>query len=282
MVRVHHEPIEDATHAVRAVRLRAPLHRRGEPGLRGWRGRAGGALGRGDLRRAFPAPRAPLEEGGCVRRGLQGSQGRRPHRPHRLRHRPLRGPDEDAGARRARGLPRPGVRGQGQDLPAGEPHAAHPEVHRRRPGQGPAGQAGHHELGEDEEARQGAAAQDGGGAVADRRRAQGAPGPRLLRAGPVLRPVRGGLRVRGDAGPGQGHRGRAGGHAEAACPWTGWSAATWATARRRWPCAPPSRPRWTASRWRCWCPPRCWRSSTTSPSRSASRTTPSPWRSSPA
>ena len=31
-------------------------------------------------------------------------------------------------------------------------------------------------------------------------------------------------------------------------PWTGCSAATWATARPRWRCGPPSRPRWTASR----------------------------------
>ena len=32
------------------------------------------------------------------------------------------------------------------------------------------------------------------------------------------------------------------------------SAATWASARPRWPCAPPSRPSRTASRWRCSCP----------------------------
>ena len=32
-------------------------------------------------------------------------------------------------------------------------------------------------------------------------------------------------------------------------------------------CAPPSRRCRTASRWRCWCPPRCWPSSTTRPSR---------------
>ena len=41
------------------------------------------------------------------------------------------------------------------------------------------------------------------------------PGFAVHRAGPVLPPVRGGLRVRRDAGPGQGHRGRAGRHAEA-------------------------------------------------------------------
>ena len=44
---------------------------------------------------------------------LPRPQGRRPHRPHRLRHRPLRGPDQDAGAGRARRLPGPRVRGAG-------------------------------------------------------------------------------------------------------------------------------------------------------------------------
>ena len=52
--------------------------------------------------------------------------------------------------------------------------------------------------------------------------------------------------------------------------WTAWSAATSATARPRSPCAPPSRPCRTASRWRCWSRPPCWRSSTSTPSASAS------------
>ena len=41
------------------------------------------------------------------------------------------------------------------------------------------------------------------------------PGHAFSRARPLLPPVRGGLRVRGDAGPGQGHRRRARRHAEA-------------------------------------------------------------------
>ena len=48
--------------------------------------------------------------------------------------------------------------------------------------------------------------------------------------------------------------------------WTGWSAATSATARPRSPCAPPSRRSWTASRWRCWSRPPCLPSSTWRPS----------------
>ncbi len=49
---------------------------------------------------------------------------------------------------------------------------------------------------------------------------------------------------------------------EAPSPWTACSAATWATARPKSPCAPPSRRCKTAGRWRCWPPPRCWPSST--------------------
>ncbi len=56
-------------------------------------------------------------------------------------------------------------------------------------------------------------------------------------------------------------------------PWTGWSAATSATARPRWPCAPPWWRCWGRSRWRCWCPPPSWRPSTSAPSASASRAT---------
>jgi hypothetical protein len=59
-------------------------------------------------------------------------------------------------------------------------------------------------------------------------------------------------------------------------PWTASSAAMWATARPKWPSGPRSRPPWTAFRWRSWCPPRCWRSSTTTPSRNA--WPPIPWR----
>ena len=54
--------------------------------------------------------------------------------------------------------------------------------------------------------------------------------------------------------------------------WTGWSAATWASARPRWRCARPSSPSPTASRSPCWCRPRCWPSSTSRPSATASPT----------
>jgi transcription-repair coupling factor (superfamily II helicase) len=50
--------------------------------------------------------------------------------------------------------------------------------------------------------------------------------------------------------------------------WTASSAATSASARRRSPSAPPSRPSWAASRSPSSCPRRCWRSSTTTPSAS--------------
>ena len=55
--------------------------------------------------------------------------------------------------------------------------------------------------------------------------------------------------------------------------WTAWCAATSASARPRSPSGPRSRRCRTASRWRCWCPPRCWPSSTSRPSASASPAT---------
>ena len=49
--------------------------------------------------------------------------------------------------------------------------------------------------------------------------------------------------------------------------WTAWCAATSASARPRWRCARPSSPPWPACRWPSWCRPRCWRASTSRPSR---------------
>ena len=92
------------------------------------------------------------------------------------------------------------------------------------------------------------------------------PGHAFSRAGPLLPPVRGGLRVRGDAGPGRRPSTTCSPTCRSPSRWTGWSAATWATARPRWRCAPPSRRCSTASRWRCWCRPRCSPSSTSTPS----------------
>jgi|GEM_PF-3847778 len=54
-------------------------------------------------------------------------------------------------------------------------------------------------------------------------------------------------------------------------PWTDWSAATWATARPRSPCAPRCARCWATNRWPCSRPPRCWSSNTIAPCASASR-----------
>jgi transcription-repair coupling factor (superfamily II helicase) len=54
--------------------------------------------------------------------------------------------------------------------------------------------------------------------------------------------------------------------------WTAWSAATSASARPKWPCAPRSSPCTAASRWRFWCRPPCSPSSTTTASATASPT----------
>ena len=70
------------------------------------------------------------------------------------------------------------------------------------------------------------------------------------------------LPLRGHARPAQGHRGREARHGAARARWTACSWATWATARPRSRCAPRSRRCRAASRWRCWCPPPFWPSST--------------------
>ena len=66
-------------------------------------------------------------------------------------------------------------------------------------------------------------------------------------------------------------RGREGRHGEPAADGPADLRATSATARPKSPCAPRSRPSPTASRWPCWCRRRFSPSSTTAPSRSASR-----------
>ena len=74
------------------------------------------------------------------------------------------------------------------------------------------------------------------------------------------------LPLRGHARPAQGHRGGQARHGAAAARWTACWWATSATARPRSRSAPPSRRCRAASRSRCWCRPRFWRSSTAAPS----------------
>ena len=95
---------------------------------------------------------------------------------------------------------------------------------------------------------------------------------------PLAEGVRGGVPLRRDARPAPGHPGREAGHGGDPSPWTGSSAATWATARPRSPCAPPSRRSWTESRWRCWCPPPCLPCSTIKPSAPALPASRCGWR----
>ncbi len=62
------------------------------------------------------------------------------------------------------------------------------------------------------------------------------------------------------------------------CRWTASSAATWASAKPKSRCVPPSRRCRTASRWPCSCPPRCLSSSITRRSANDSRVSRSMWR----
>ena len=98
----------------------------------------------------------------------------------------------------------------------------------------------------------------------------GRRGPRLRARHAVAARARGGLPLHRDPRPAPGHRRGQGRHGAAAARWTGWSAATSASARPRWRCGPSSRPSRTASRPPSSCRPRCSPASTPRPSSTAS------------
>ena len=203
--------------------------------------------------------------------GLPRPQDGRPRRARGARHRPLPGARDARGRRRYARVHGARLPGRRQAQGPGRGLRPDPEVHergRRAPAARPARQR---PVGEDQDARQKAMRDMADELLQALRRAQGPARPRLLRRQPLAAGVRGCLRVRRDAGPGRGHRrGRR---------------ATW-SARADGP--PAVRRRGlrqdrggharrlqggaaTASRWRCWRPPRCSRSSTARPSASASR-----------
>ena len=149
-------------------------------------------------------------------------------------------------------LPAARVPGRRQALRPVRPDRPAAPLHRRRaPDPQPAG-------------RQRVAAGQGPGAgrgARDRPGAGGAlpeagqrPRPRLRARHAVAARDGGGVPLHRDPRPAQGHRRRQGRHGGASRRWTGWCAATSASARPRWPCGPSSRRSRTASRWPCWCP----------------------------
>ncbi len=103
------------------------------------------------------------------------------------------------------------------------------------------------------------------------RRAAGDQGARVRAGHPVAARAGGRVPVRGDARPAVDRRRGQAATWSRSCRWTGWSAATSATARPRSRCGRRSRPCRTASRSPCSCPPRCWCSSTSRRSRSGCR-----------
>ena len=90
---------------------------------------------------------------------------------------------------------------------------------------------------------------------------------------PVAARAGGRVPVPGDARPARGHRRREGRHGGRAPDGPARLRRRRASARPRWRSGPRSRPCRTASRWPCSCPPRCWPSSTTRPSPTASPAT---------
>ena len=189
---------------------------------------------------------------------------RRPGRARRPRHRPLRRHDAARVRRRRQGVPAARLRRRGQDLPARRPDRPHHAATRVARGRPSASWA----------APTGSAPSDGcaGRWPSWRRTCSRSTPPASRRPASASRPTPSGsaswrrrsrtARRRTSCAPSR--RSRA--TCSAAGRWTGWCAATSATARPRSRCAPPSRRCRTASRWRCWCPPRCWRSSTWAPS----------------
>ena len=189
-----------------------------------------------------------------------GADARRSRRACRPRHRPIRRPDDDRGGGRAARLPRNPLCRRRQTLSAGREYGAFVALR----------------LG----GRRGRARQTRRRRLAE---AQGADAKRILEmaAGSCESPPRGRpTRRRSSSRPSRSIRHSARGfpydetedQAARSRPcstispregrWTGSSAATSASARRKWRCAPPSSPRSTASRWRSSCRRPCWRAST--------------------
>ena len=113
-------------------------------------------------------------------------------------------------------------------------------------------------LDQAQEPREEGGPRDRGRADQALRRAAGDEGPRVRAGQPVAARARGRVPVPRDPRPADDGRRGQGATWSGPCRWTGWSAATSATARPRSRCGRRSRRCRTASRWRSWCRPRCW------------------------
>ena len=219
---------------------------------------AGTARARG---RRDQAKRSSIEG---MLRDLSELDDRRSGRARDARHRPLPRPAEPRPRRGRHRVPAARVRRRRQALRAGRA-APHDRALLRRPaGAGAAPQARRRRVGQGEAQGRAPGARHRGRAARALCAARGAPGPQVRGQAARSRRVRGGLRLRGNAGPGGGDRGGGVRHARTASRWTAWSAATSASARPRSRCARPSSRSPTASRSRCSRRRRCSPSSTSS------------------
>ena len=224
-----------------------------------------------------PAAAAPTARARPRRRDaerlLRRPQGRRLRRAPPARRGPLRRHGQAGHRRRRARLPAARVPGRRQALRPVRPDRRRPPLHRRREPQ-PAPRWAATTGSEDQ--GQGA----GRGAPRSPRSWSSSTRSGCNSRGHAFAPDTPWQRELEDAFPyeetpdqAQGHRRREGRHGGRAARWTAWSAATSASARPRWPSGPRSRRCRTASRWRCSCPPRCWPSSTSRPSATASPAT---------
>ncbi len=138
--------------------------------------------------------------------GSPRSQGQRPHRSCRSRHRALRrsAPDLGRAGRHRSGVHRASLPRRRQVVRPGRAPGPHPEIHRRR--QSSARPPRRNVLGKGEDEGQEGHARHGRGAAEALRRSSRRPRSRLRRRHALAGGVRRSVRVRTDAGPGDGHR----------------------------------------------------------------------------
>ena len=206
-------------------------------------------------------------------RVLRRPQGRRLRRAPPARRRPLRRHGQAGHRRRRARLPAARVPGRRQALRAVRPDRRRPPLHRRRLARPSAGSAAASWQKTKAKVRVGGAPRSPRSWWCSTRSACTRPGHAFAARHAVAARARGGLPLRGDARPAHGHRRGQGRHGGRPSRWTAWCAATSASARPRSPSGPRSRRCRTASRSRCSCPPRCWPSSTSRPSATASPAT---------
>ncbi len=161
----------------------------------------------GDLREEGPPAAGPAGPGGVFPQVLRGADRGGFRRPYRTRHRPLPGAPEADRRRDRKRFSADRVSGQRPALSPRGPDRSDPALHRPGRVRPEGGQTGRDLLGDGQGAGEEVGPRGGRGAGLHLRRPGGDGPGGLLRPRPDLRRVLRLLRIRGDAGPGEGDRG---------------------------------------------------------------------------